>query len=503
MRGAATRIPFRLCALIAGLASGAVHAQPPLLPTTRLSQQSLGAVAAIDRVKLALLSLSQDYPEILSAEAAASTSGYELEAAKTARYPRFKLGSSAGNSNSGTVNGGSKSYTVFSADVRMALMDGGGMSSRIRMAEAQTGAEGEALKSTVQKVVLDAFTAYLQVQRYDLKARVAERSAEVLGELLRIEQRRVDLGATGQNDLRMAASRRASVRAKQQDFEAQRADASGKFETYFRFPPRTDFLPTLAAPEQWLRVSREEALRVAEEGSTELAEARERIARAEAQVEFQKASRFPTLEAVYGKTHDPRGILVTQPTRIGVELNWNFGNGFDAQLRIRSALAEVDNQQAKFEAARRNLMELTGASWDRTSAGRERERDLREAVAESGAAFRGRWRLLEFGRETLPRVLDAQVDYYTLLQDYVDAVYDLRITELRLARATGRLMVARDGDNGWIDTVFTGAARPVLAGDGLDGTLCIAQRAPCIASPDAGTDDTGIALRPAGQMGTL
>lgn len=132
-----------------------------------------------------------------------------------------------------------------------------------------------------------------------------------------------------------------------------------------------------------------------------------------------------------------------------------------------------------------NLFELTSASWSRTVSGREREKQLMEAVSTSGQAFRGRRRLMEFGRETLPKVLDAQLDYYTLLFDYVDGVFDLRISELRLARTTGELRIDPAGPNGWIDSLFGAPRRQVLTEDGLLGTLCISSNTTCASEPVA------------------
>jgi len=128
-------------------------------------------------------------------------------------------------------------------------------------------------------------------------------------------------------------------------------------------------------------------------------------------------------------------------------------------------------------------MELTASSWSRTMAGRERERQLMEAVSTSGQAFRGRRRLMEFGRETLPQVLDAQLDYYTLLFDYIDGVFDLRISELRLARTTGELRVDPIGANNWIDRIFGPPSRNVLTEDGLLGALCISSNTTCASEP--------------------
>ncbi|MDH6591328.1 outer membrane protein TolC [Variovorax sp. TBS-050B] len=464
-------------------AQNANEAPARLAPARRLSTPSLGAASYAQRVKQALIALSQEYPEVQTAQAAANTSGFGVETAKKARYPRFKMGTASGSYNSGAADARSQNYTVLTAEARVSVIDGGAMSAALRAAEAGHQADDEAVVTTSQKVVLDALTAYLQVQRFELKKQIARKSTELVAELSRIEARRVALGAAGENDLNMAASRRASVAARESDFEAQRDEALAKFNTYFRFMPDAASLPVLAAPAYWRIASREEALRRAEERSTEIAEAKNRVARAQALVEQQEASIWPTVDAVVVKSKDPRGVSPQDPTRAAFELNWNFGNGFDRQLRLKSALAEVANQEAKLEGVRLNLLELTSASWARTVSGRERERQLMEAVSTSGQAFRGRRRLMEFGRETLPNVLDAQLDYYNLLFDYVDAVFDLRITELRLARTVGELRIDPEAGSPWIDRIFGPPSRPALSEDGMLSMLCISSNAACASEP--------------------
>ncbi|WP_225782906.1 TolC family protein [Xenophilus sp. Marseille-Q4582] len=452
-------------------------APPPALalsPAPRLATPSVQVSGDIHRIKQALQQLALEHPEVQSAQAAAATSGFELEAARQARYPRFKVGSATGSYNSGADGASSQSYQLVTAEARMSLIDGGAMSARVRAAEAGSLAQQEAAGSTSQKVVLDAITAYLQLQRFDLQRELAGNATRVVAELSRAEQRRVNLGAAGQNDLRMAAARQASIAARESNFAAQRDEALAKFQSYFGFAPEPRRLPVLATPESWVIDSQAEALRRAESRSTELAEGRGRVQKAEALVEQQEASVWPTVEAVVVKTKDPRGVSPSEPTRAALELNWNFGSGFDRQLRVKSALAEVENQRAKLESAQRALFEATASAWGRAQSGRERERQLLEAVRESGEAFRGRRRLLEFGRETLPNVLDAQLDYYTLLQDYIDAVFDQRITEFRLARATGELRVQPDMHNPWVDRVFGSQSGPLLDEEGVLGLECVA-----------------------------
>lgn len=477
LSGGALLVPLSASAQSVATLSASETSPPPampLAPAPRLATPSVQVSGDVVRIKQALQALALDHPEVLSAQAAADSSGFELEAARQARYPRFKVGSATGSYSSGADGASSQNYQLITAEARMSLLDGGAISARVRAAEAGSLAQQEAAGSTSQKVVLDAITAYLQLQRFELQRELAGNATRVVAELSRAEQRRVTLGASGQNDLRMAAARQASIAAREANFAAQRGEALAKFQSYFGFEPDPQRLPALATPASWLIDSQAEALRRAESRSTELAEGRGRVQKAEALVDQQQSSVWPTVEAVVVKTKDPRGVSPSEPTRAALELNWNFGSGFDRQLRVKSALAEVENQRAKLDSAQRGLFEATASAWGRSQAGRERERQLLEAVRESGEAFRGRRRLLEFGRETLPNVLDAQLDYYTLLQDYIDAVFDQRITEFRLARATGELRVLPDMHNPWVDRVFGSQSGPLLDDEGVLGIDCLA-----------------------------
>jgi outer membrane protein TolC len=157
----------------------------------RLSPPSLGAASYAQQVKQALIVLSQEYPEVQTAQAAANTSGYGVDAAKKARYPRFKLGTVIGQLQQRRANAKTQSYTVLTAEARVSLLDGGALSAAQRAAEAGNQADDEAVVTTSQKVVLDALTAYLQVQRFDLKKQIAHKATEVVAELSKAEARRV------------------------------------------------------------------------------------------------------------------------------------------------------------------------------------------------------------------------------------------------------------------------------------------------------------------------
>ena len=481
---------FRLSTLSGAIALGllAFHAGsqaqddgPTTLQTsTTLSGRTLGAVNYGDQVKRAILVMAQDHPEVMAAQASLTAGGFEAETAKRGRYPRLSVATASGRSTTfiSQNNSVSRPFTAVTASVRSTLIDAGGLSARVKAAEANASSLEEGLRSTVQKVMLDGITAYMQVLRFDLKKRIAAKSTQVLDEMTRAEQRKVDLGATGQSDARLAASRRAGAAAKRQEFDALLTDALAKFETYFKFTPNPSALPSLVAPKAWRIATLSEALQVAEANSAELAEAKLRVERANAVVEREKSARFPTIDGVISKSQDNRGLTV-EPTRAALELNFNVGNGFDIQSRIKAALVDVAAQEAKVDASRANVTEVTSGSWYRTQSGQERVKQLTDAAAEAKAAYQSKRRLLAFGRETLTNVLDAQLEYYNLLLDQVDALADLRIAEFRLARTAGRLMVTPEGDNAWVNQVVSNSTFDDSFSDALQEVVCKTDTAGC------------------------
>ena len=253
------------------------------------------------------------------------------------------------------------------------------------------------LYGTRQNVLLEALTALLELHRFEDKARVAAESARIIGQLARIEERRAELGAVGRNDLRQAASRQAGALAQQHALESQRMDAQARFTRYFGFTPQPGWLPQLNVPVQWMPANEDSALQASETVSPELQEMEQQIEKARAEVDRSKSQRFPTLAAVVAHTRDPSGVLYAEGTRYGVELSWNFGNGFELRDRILKAINELQAQEAQQETVRRQVRETASAAWGRTQSGRQRESQLADAVREARAAFEGRRRLLEVG----------------------------------------------------------------------------------------------------------
>ena len=483
--------PFPMIALAAALLASAVHAQAPDIEPTalaaiapsdasasasesggsesgavslqlahQLTPTTLADTASQKQLLEALYSMLNQHPDVLKARASLESAGHDLNTAQGARWPSFKVGTSSGNA---SIAQGQRreSYTAINAEIRMNLLDGGAIGAGVRSAEEMESAQTSVLYSTRQNVLLEALTALLELHRFDSKSRIAAESANVIGQLAYVEERRAELGAVGRNDLRRAASRQASALAQQSALESQRMDALARFTRYFNYAPASRALPDLQVPVMWMPASEQAALSASESQSSELREIGHMIERAMAEVERSKAQRFPTLAAVVAHTRDPKGVLYNEGTRYGLEVNWNFGNGFELRDRILKSINELQAQEAQQEAVRRQVQEAASAAWGRCQAGRQREAQLTDAVREARSAFEGYRRLLEVGRGSLSLVLDAQLDMQRLMLDAADATYDQRINELRLARTTGQLL-PKELPERWLNQLFD---QPATGGD--------------------------------------
>ncbi|MGB3070738.1 MAG: TolC family protein [Ottowia sp.] len=470
-----TRLPFRLgsshtwqalvavpCALVIlavqaqenpGAATAAPQAEAPSLRLAhKLTPLSLSDNASRNQLLEALNAMLSEHPDVLKARSTLDSARYDVNTAKGARWPSFKVGTSYGNASLGQ-NRERQSYNAINAEVRMNLLDGGAIDAGIRSAEEMESAQDSVLFGTRQNVLLDALTALLELHRFDAKVRIAAESASVIGQLAHVEERRAELGAVGRNDLRRAASRQSSALAQQHALESQRMDALARFTRFYNYTPISNTLPDLQVPARWMPASEEAAKVSSESQSAELTEIAHMIERATAEVERSKAQRFPTLAAVVAHTRDPKGVLYNEGTRYGLELNWNIGNGFELRDRILKSISELQAQEAQQESVRRQVHEAASAAWGRTQAGRQRETQLTDAVREARSAFEGYRRLLEVGRGNLSLVLDAQLDMQRLMLDEADAIYDQRINELRLVRTTGQLL-PKDMPEQWLSQLF-------------------------------------------------
>lgn len=491
------------------LSAWPVLAQDPSAPLILASSRQLAyrvvpRVPQLAPVQLAdlLIKVAQQHPEVQAARAAAAGSKFEVDAAKAARYPRFAIGSTVTRTVSQSPgNPNPISDSALTATARITLLDAGAISARVRAAESGSRAQDAAFSSAAQKVLLDALTAYLQVQRFEMQRQIAESSIKVLDDLSKLELRRVELGAAGQNDARLAAARKASSGAKKIEYDVQLAGAMSRFQYYFGYRPDPRALPPLNVPANWVDANVNDALSRAFAANSQVREAQAQLDRAQALLEREKAARFPSFDAVVAKRYEFPGAF-SDKARAGLEVNWQLGSIFDSAARINAAQSDVASKQSRLEAAKVDLAQQTESNWLRSAAERGREQFVFEAAEESFIAYAGRQRLASFGRETLISVLDAQVELYNQLIAAVDSLIDQRTSDLRLALGTGRLNLFNGADLQVTASLFSGADYRNRVMDILNKSSCTGGASTCGALPVLPTQkpasapaDSGLTLK--------
>jgi outer membrane protein TolC len=205
----------------------------------------------------------------------------------------------------------------------------------------------------------------------------------------------------------------------------------------------------------------EEALAMGWDNSTRLKESTLQSSRAIQQIRQEKSGLMPSIDLVASRINDTNVNAVARrgESSVLLKFSWPLYSGFETKNRVAAASAQ---QQAVFEreaAVRSKQDESVRVAWNQLQSGREREAMLEGAASITYDVMQNRKRLRDAGRETVMSVLDAEVEYYGVLANRVNAMTDTRISSYRLLSAIGALTPASIGlDSG----KFTLPVKPLV-----------------------------------------
>lgn len=430
--------PLLLALLVAGLATPAAAVSPE-------------AEAMAER----LATLVRSAPEVQQAQAEIAASQAEVRAAEVARYPRFGIDTVFGNVVTDLGNDRDRRADVrLVPNVAVTVFDAGKAGARVRAARKGVAASEAFARKAAETVVLDTLTAYLQVLRFGLLAEVGSSSETALRELMALEERKAELGGAGLTDARLASSRMALSANRVLQFRLNLEEASARFTALFGVAPRLDTLPVVRIPGDWLSEGFDDSLRIALLLNPDLREASSRLEQAQERLEAERAGRFPAVDLTVSKRYEFPGGFTEKPT-FGFRMALGSGTFFESAAKVQRAEAEVGSQDQRRQALLRDVTQAASAAWRRARLGGQREDLLQTAANESVAVFRARKRLNAAGRETTLAMLDAQVEANNVLIDWVNAVFDQRLNELKLAKEVGKLLPPEGGEGDWARALFT------------------------------------------------
>lgn len=417
----------------------------------------VGADTPSDDMARRLAELVRQAPEVQLARREVEASEADVRAAEVARYPRFGIESVFGNVPTDLGNDRDRRTDLrLVPNAALTVFDAGRNAARIRAARQGVLASEALVRKAAEVVILDALTAYLQVLRFTLLSEVGSSSEQALSDIAALEERRVALGGGGLADSRLASSRRALSANKVLQFKLSLEEANARFQALFGFAPGTGALPVMRVPTDWVSLGFDRSVEAALALNPELSEVAAKLGQAREKLESERAGRFPALDLTVSKRYEfPGGF--TEKMQYGFRVATGSNTFFESAARIRKAEAELGSQEFRRQALLRDVTQVTSAAWRRSALGDQRELLLQTASQESIAVFRARKRLNSAGRETTLNMLDAQVEANNVIIDWVNAVFDQRQNELKLAKELGKLLPDEGGELDWARAFFGGA----------------------------------------------
>lgn len=441
-----------------------------------------------DVVRQRFINMLQLNPDISAARVATMSTEFGRDAAMAGFYPKLSVGANA-NSSSTINNRQSTDITI-----RQPVYSGGRLTARLRQAEVDAQLSFSNLDRVTQDTVLEAMVAHVQLQRQALLVRAAKGGLDAVNDLLKLEERRLELGGGGVTDAQFAKARGAVAADRLATFEGQLDEARAAYLRYFYQLSDPLQLPELDVAPKLISGSLEELVRRALEINPQISQTELQITRARYNYEAEYASLFPTVEVVgvqqFFKERDPFTGR-EQDSSVNLRFNYAAFSGGEQTAKIGRAAADVDAQRVQQVSARLKVEEGVRLQYGRRIAAVNRAKTLELATDDALSVFRNRKRLRDFGRETAIAMLDAQVEYFNVLIAYLNAVFDARVANLRLLHALGEMRPSADPAP-WLESFYSRSSERVK----LDRRLKASEEVARAKSDRMVADELGIQVDP-------
>lgn len=407
-----------------------------------------------------LLRVLSDHPLIRANRHATDAAQERVGAAQAAAMPRLVVNGDGGREsirstsfkpsgtmelgNDGEVTPGTTSdlwrrKVGISAEYN--LFDGGRNGAAAELARKDVTLQGLNLQSLTQDLLLEALTAYLQVGRYQTLIGLTRLNEETTRNQLELENKRVEGGGGIAVDVMQARTRLQIVKERRVFFEQALRDALANYEQTFGRAPEMSQFQDLDIFKEGLPATLPEALSAGLQNSPRLKVSALQIAKAEEQVASTRTGIMPTVDLVGSRNLERSASAVSRRDDYALllRLNWTFNTGGELDRRVGAALKDKEELVERDAAQRNKVRETIRVSWNQLVNGRERLELLDSAAGIARDVMLNRKRLRDAGKETALSALDAEVEYFGVLANKINAMYDTRIGAYRLIASVGAL----------------------------------------------------------------
>ncbi len=384
----------------------------------------------------------------------------ELTQARALYYPQIDLRTESGGQFSensttdglGYDNGRILSHSEETLTLSQLIFDGFFADSEVERQKGRVDSAAYRVAETTEFVGLDAVESFLDVQRHRERVRIAEDNVATHEDTLKQVQLRLEAGAGNLADVRQAETRLSAARSATVRVQGDLLNAGAFYQRVVGQVP--DALDPVAAPEDLLPESVDQAVGSALETSPTVALSRADVIAAEQDVVQQEASYYPDLRLHLSGQHfhNPSGRTANDfDGRAQVVIRWNLYRGGADSARVREFKHRLSEARDRVRISERQVSEDVRVSWNAVETTRANVQILEGQVqssAQTRAVYADQFRI---GQRGLLDLLDADNELYLSRDELVTANYAYVFAVHRLLSAQGRLAAA------------VGAARPETA----------------------------------------
>lgn len=354
-----------------------------------------------------------------------------------------------GNSGVGPEQYSDLNGNKFGVSLETSLYAGGRDVARIADANLNVQLKEAEHRGLTQDVLLEGITAYLQVARYLTLIELTKENENSTRNQLELERKRVEAGGGVEVDALQAKTRLQVVRERSVFYRQALRDVLANYEQVFGHAPKMDQLQALDIFEQEMPMTLPEALATSVRLSPNMTAAAIQTDKANESVNIAKSAYKPKIDFVINKSRDRNTNMLANRSDFfaGVKMTWEFNLGGESLYQKDSAIQSSLAQMQRAENIRNKTTESVRMSWNQVINGKERLELLVDASSIAKQVMQDRKKLRDAGKETALSVLDAEVEYYGVLANRINALYDTRINSYRLLSAIGKLNAESIGLN--------------------------------------------------------
>jgi outer membrane protein TolC len=331
----------------------------------------------------------------------------------------------------------------MSISTQMPVYNGGRLTAQVEMANLDALAAKHNNEGTIQDIMLEAITVYLSVARAKTLIELSKQNEETTTKQLDLEMKRLEAGGGVKVDAMQAQTRLQIVRERAVYYNQMLREAVARYEQTFGHAPDMATVQDLDIYEAAIPATVVAAISLASESNPRLKAAMLQVERAQHQITVAQSARRPSVDVVgsVNRNNNTSQTYQKEEAALYLRASWAINMGGEFQKRELAAVTDSLEARSRADGTLSKVKESVRIAWNQVENGKERLQLLANAANISRNVMTDRKVLRDAGKETALAALDAEVEYFGVLSNKVNSLYDTRIGAYRLMAAMGKLSV--------------------------------------------------------------